>query len=294
MLDLGLFFDNPTRHGVELNGRDVIWDFTRYLFDNPHLAFIVFRHYSCEGITSSRPEHSYFRKSLSEDANKHKILPDDDFIYIVSSSLRSALYEVGECNPFDGDKEDEMRFPYIFIYHHRSRLRDLVNKREGETSLHVSALLSYIEDQNRTEYEDADAQIAKRLVTAEHLRKLYKPNQTLVTHEKGHPTAFILRSWPDGLTIDSSDHKGVELSGWSWKHNGKALVRYHHSRKASIAGHEEVAIDQLAAFPLEFASREVKTRLITRGGKFWNLRAQSLMAYSGQDFYKEKKYVTSP
>lgn len=291
ILGAGLFLDSPTRQGVELNGTDHIWDLTRYLFENPNLAFIVFREYNCGGDPSSRPLHDRYRRTISESDESNKILPERESIQIVSGALRSALHTVGECNPFDCSNDGEMESPYIFIYHHRSQLRHLGEQSQGDLSLHVSALLSYIEDQNQIEYDDADEKLSRGVVTREHLPKLFMPNRVFLTRTRGQFLATVLGDWPKRSVFERDEGKHLILMGWVWGYNGESLVRQPHMKEVTLASHDEVPVDQLSAFPLEYASVDLKSRLTARGRKFWGLRFQHLMAYTGADFLQETLYV---
>ena len=193
----GIFLDPPMRRGVELNGLDHIWDLTKYLCDNVDIVFVVFQDYQCDGALSSRLQLERSKNTRTSDISAYQILPDDEYIYVVSDTLRAALIEVAECSPFDSEADGEMMAPYLFVYHQRQKLKELAEKRQGgDFALHVTSLLTYIETRYGPDYEEADAKFAKGVVTPAHLAKLWVPNQILVAKKDGHYFAYVLKEWP--------------------------------------------------------------------------------------------------
>ena len=269
-----------------------MWNFTHYLFDNPDIAFIVFLQYNCDRDPGARQRHERFRKIRPENAEFRGILPDDERIQIISSTLTSALIEAGNCSPFDDDSNYEMKAPFSFIYHHRTQLRELGQRKQGEVSLQISSLLSYVETNYREEYDDADAKFAKGVVSLEHLQKLWVPNQLVITHVKSHAVARVIGSWPELNNHMKRARNALSLLVWSWEYDGNNLHRLYDIENIGLANHDVLAIDQLSIYPIKFASQELQDRIKVRGQRYWNLRHQQLIAYSGLDFNKETTYVT--
>ena len=184
--------------------------------------------------------------------------------------------------------------PYLYVYHHRKQLQKLVEERQGELSQHLQSLIAYIESQYNEEYDDADVKFARGIVTLEHLSKLFVPNEVLVCNEKGHRMAYVLGKWPARYAVDVGGSNSLEFQCWSWAYDGDELYRIDESKSVSLSSHEEIKIDQLRAYPLKYATRELQNQLRNRGLKFWNFRRQHLVVYSGPDFYKENNYVFDP
>lgn len=283
--------DKPSRRGVELNGNDYLWNLTAYLYENPDVVFVVYHNYNCDRFSNPRPTQNRFRKFRSENFDPRQISPDSESIYLISDILRSTLIEVGDCSPFEQDYNDELTAPYLYVYHYRAQLKNLVAERQGDASLHISPLLSYIESHYKEEYDDADAKFAKGVVNPEHLAKLWVPNQVIICSEKGHHMAYVLRDWPLRYAFEMGDKESLLLEYWSWVYDGNELKRDRKEKRVDLGSHDEVKIDQLSAYPLKYSRRELQNRLRDRGQKFWNLRCKHLVAYSGLDFYEEINYV---
>ena len=288
---IGIFLDSPTRRGAELNGNHEVWNFTHYMFDNPNAVFIVFQGYNCSRDPGARRRHERSRKFRPESADFRGVLPDEQRIQIISSTLVSALIEAGNCSPFDDDSNYEMKAPFSFIYHHRTQLRELGQRKQGEASLQISSLLSYVESNHQEEYDDADAKFAKGVVTLQHLQKLWLPNQLVITHVKGHAVARVLGTWPELSKSAKGAQNALSLRLWSWEYDGNNLNRVYNTEDIGLANYDEFAIDQLSTYPIKFASQELQDQLKARGQKYWSLRRQHLVSYSGLDFNRETIYV---
>lgn len=228
------------------------------------------------------------------NAGTYQVLPDEEYIFVVSDTLRSALTEVGTCSPFDCDTDGEMMAPYLFVYHHRQALQEYADQKQGDYASHITSLLSYIENRYGRDYEDADAKFAKGIVTPEHVTKLWIPNQILIAKKDGHDCAYVLKSWPTEhhrRSYERGTRKDLELRCWSWEYDGASLKRQEQFQKVNLASHDEIAINKLSIYPHRFALGHLQTMLKTRGRKFWGFRQKHLVNYSGDDFNKETIYV---
>lgn len=259
--------------------------------DNPNIVFLVFQNYTCDRASYWQPEQDRFTKIRSGNIDPRQISPDYESIYLVSDTLRLTLIELGNCSPFEHDDLSEMLAPYVFIYHYRRQLQGLVEKKQGDVYRHISPLLSYIESHYKEEYDDADSKFAKGVVVPEHLTKLWIPNEVFLCSKEGHHMAYVLKSWPLRDAFYPVNKEGLDLFCWSWAYDGKDLYRTNDSKTISLDSHDEVRIDQLRAYPLKYSTAEIRNHLRDRGSKFWTLRRQHLIAYSGLDFYKDRNYV---
>lgn len=307
----GLFLDKPSRRGLQLNGQEALWDLTAYLYDNPEVIFVVYQNYNCQATPSSRSRPSRFRSKRTDSGlDSRQISPTSESIYMVSDTLRSTLMEVGDCSPFESPfgsriearfqsryeaaedvRSDEMAAPYLFIYNNRKQLQGLV---EQDETPQLSSLLSYIDKFYKAEYDDADALFATGSVNPTHLTKLWMPNKMFICREKGHHIAYVLDKWPLRVEFDTGVEDYLELKCWSWAYDGNELRRESETKKVKLGSHEEIKIDQLTAYPLEYSTKKVQARLIQRGRKFWSLRGKHPISYSGLDFQKDENYVREP
>jgi hypothetical protein len=252
---------------------------------------MIFKSFSCDGVLSSPLGMRRSRNDRSGDEALVEPRPESEAIYIVSDILRTALIDMADCLPFDGSMDGEMLAPYLFLYHHRTQLEDFARQTDSELANHVSCLLSYVKARYGAEYDDADAKFAQHVVTAEHLTKLWVPNQIVVSRKGIHDTAYVLADWPRHDTDDDSQRENLVLKCWSWDYDGTKLKRKFEYFTVSLAGHDEMLLSKLLVFPLVSASEELSGQLRDRGHKFWNLRYQHLVKYDGLDFNMEKTYV---
>ena len=207
----GLSVDIPVRRGLELNGQDTIWNLTEYLFYSPDIVFIVFKSFSCDGVLSSPLGLGRPRNNRSGDTAPVEPRPESEAIYVVSDILRTALIDMADCLPFDGSMDGEMLAPYLFLYHHRTQLENFACQTDLELARHVSCLMSYVKAHYGAEYDDADVKFAQHVVTAEHLTKLWVPNQIVVSRKGIHDTAYVLADWPERRTDEVSKRGNLRL-----------------------------------------------------------------------------------
>lgn len=162
--------------------------------ENSDLAFIVLRCCKCPSRTAIQ----------------------EGEIYIISSTLRSALYAVTQCyisrlpkDKYSGVKERAipsiplplaeeqiLQDPYPYMYHHRVALQRY-EAENPEASVHVNSLLAYTFRTYGNSYREADRLFRERLVTREHELTLYRPNDIVVTFDRdlGEPVAYAVRKW---------------------------------------------------------------------------------------------------
>ena len=267
---------------IHIQGRAPIYDLGEYMEENTGLAFIVLRRCQCPGRTAIR----------------------DGEIYIMSSTLRSALYAVTRCYisklpkdkyrgavPFPLAEEQILQEPYYYMYHHRLSLQRYVADNP-EAAVHVNSLLAYTSRMYGNSYREADSLFRERLVTREHELTLYRPNDIVVTFDRdlGEPVAYAVRKW--ATLIDAGNFR---LECWHWQMDGVGLARKQQQWVIPRIPEDTLCeIERLTLVPLPFINPDVSMKLALRGQKHWSLRNQSYISYKGWNKSKDQFYVNQP
>lgn len=144
----------------------------------------------------------------------------------------------------------------------------------GEIDDRLECLLSVVEAVFANDYQEADGSFSRGAVTREHLAKLFRPNEIIVTSREGHPRAYLLNGWPDWFG------KVLSLPCVTWSFDGQF---YQESEQIDLewtfGDEEEVPITDLAVHPLRF-DRNTEARLIKRGEIFWQCRESRFISYA--------------
>lgn len=267
---------------IHVGGRAPIYDLEIYMEDNSDLAFIVLRHCKCPGRNPIR----------------------DEEIYVTSSTLRSALHAVARCYistlpkdelpkaiPPPLVKEQILRDPYLYIYHHRLLLQEYVDQNP-EASVHVNSLLAYMSQMYGDSYREADRLFRERVVTREHELTLYVPNDIVVTFDRdlGELVAYAVQKW-----AAVEDVGNFKLDCWHWQMDGVGLARKQQKLVLPrIPEDTQCKIEALKVVPLQFINSDVITKLVLRGQKHWSLRNPSYISYKGWNKSKDQFYVNPP
>jgi hypothetical protein len=179
--------------------------------------------------------------------------------------------------------------PYRFVYHHRSQLLAYAKTCKPSIGSQISALLAYVEATCGHRYKQADDLFHQGKTTRPSLEFLFLPGDLLISSTQGSAcSAYTLYSWSP-LTAT-----GIALDCWGWTFDGLQFRRKHII--LTVGGlqrpvHDVVQIHQLPVYPIKYAPQELCNHLKSRGQKFWNLRFQHYVSYSGWDVMKDENHV---
>lgn len=213
---------------------------------------------------------------------------------ILSSNLQRAIFKVAKCktecftglsDPYSQSDNLKLHSPYLFLYHHRSLLSEL-SKEDKSFRAEILPLLIYLKERQRGLYKQADGLFAKNMTDANVLKFLFCPNEIVVSQKNGVDTAYAIRY----LHFHPDD--SIQLVSWAWTYDGSNLKRKSEKLQVTFKAGVAKVVSDLAAYPLRFASEEVKARLLARGARFWELRTPQLVTYKGMNFLQEK-YIVS-
>lgn len=276
-----------------LQAHDRVSNLDKYLSQNTNISFIVTK------------EHVCFSKD-GVDSDPTVFSPRKETLSIVSKTLRDAIEDFATCElnlvstgqqnlgnpPIMGKRLDmyTMDAPYIFFYHHRSQIAQMLEGNTDEISKtreHLSLLQDFLLENYGDEYTLADEQFKNGLVSKEHYDKLFVPHQLLIKDDgDGSPEAFVIAAW-------TQNHGQKPLfHGWMWKFDGRALTRIASGGIGEVPPKEPVPMSEIKIYPAKYASVETLQALILRGRKFWSMRHGQFASYSGWDSLHENNYVS--
>lgn len=298
------FEDTPQRTEEDadgyahLSGKDPIMNLNHWLFSKEGHGFVVFREYQCRDGS-----HWDAQRKLTSLLTATQIFKES--IAITSNGLQSAIIQVSRCAPSDAAYEspephrgysverpfetqnniESEFYSHRFFYHHRERLFNYAASSHEAVRGQVLALLSYIELSQGSLYTEVDELIKNGKIKGAHLEMLFCPNDVIFTKDRGNPIAYVLRSWPVGTST-------IFLDCWSWGYDGCDLRRKSASLTIMRPPQDIVSIQDLEVYPLQYANSGEVDRLRARGLKFWGLRHQSFVTYSGWDTKAENFYAS--
>jgi hypothetical protein len=271
------FSHDPVSGEKILAGKVAITNMGRYTSQHPSICFIVFKEHSCvlDKVGRNGPPFPQLMPSKRSER-----------IRIVSPTLKKALERVAEFQVFNHD--DEMDAPYNFLFHHRKKLAD-PEQKSTELRGVLAPLLEFLDANYDQEYQDAVDMFQRGAVTARHFGKLFKPNQMVLARPRGSEKllAFVLKSHPFLL----EKQEKYSFRGWSWQYNGSQLQRRPLNTYTDPISDEETLITDFAVHPAEYARKQDLEMLKERGRKFWDMKKQDHVSYTGWDYGQSHYYV---
>lgn len=277
---------------IHPDGADPIFDIPSYFKKaESTTAITVVRHVRCN-------ENQQLRQDLNQNLKWH------ESVAVTSPVLRKALSSVALCY-YDGksdEKADTSTHQFmnqltisplkLFLFHHQHLLARYA-ERHPSAAEHVNALLNFCEQRYGAEFDQARELFDSGMVTQNHLDKLYRPNDVIVSADAGHPTAYVLSKWPIVLNNGT-----IQLHCWNWRNNGASWHRHCCILEVpAIYPASSAAVNSLGAYPgTRYAPLEEYDKLWARGRKLWDLKDRSYVAYTGYDaqcesFYPESRFM---
>jgi hypothetical protein len=277
-----------------LSGHFPVPDLKRYISATKDRAsFLVFREYHCKNSRQHAPRHrkTVFPKlkMMNKDKGEH-----GESILIISRHLEKAIRNIAVCDPEDHFVPPHRRLgsliltpPYRFVYHHRSLLLTYAQTCRSSIKSQILALLDYVEGTYGVQYRQADDLFRHGKTNRPSLEFLFCPGDILLSSTQGTNTAYTMHSWP----VTAS---GTALDCWGWTFDGlqfrrKGITLMVEGEQKYIDG--VIPIQQLPIYPLKYAPQDLRSHLKSRGQRFWNLRFQHFVSYTGWDVKKDENHV---
>lgn len=276
-----------------LNGTSPIFDLESFMEDDTDdVAFVIVRTVECSAASILMA-----RSGMS--------LRWTEQIYIKSNVLRNAMQQVATCyfqpisnsnpggDPYDHTTTSSSLFEQnritpvdLVLFHHRTSLQNHI-REHPETEQHIGSLLEYTRKRYGPDFAEADDLFSRGLVTQEHILKLYRPNELVISGTYGRPAAFVVQEWP------SLEDGWVTITCWSFQTDGSGFARKRSILSIPPIGPNTADIRRLPAYPLQFASPEVWESVRAYGKKQWDLRTTSQVTYRGENVKGDQYYVSS-
>lgn len=287
--DHSYFEDKPTYRDrlsygdAILMGDKIIHSLDDYIDSQPNVCFLVVNDHMC-GI-DAKNENLKSSKKGGRDLE-----PSTERLRVLEPLLQKALLQVADYDPFPSGADWEyirsegMRAPYPFLFHHHKRLVKLAsNETYGGV---LTPLLEFLAANYGKEYEEANSLFEEGLVTGEHISKLFKPQEMVIS--RGESNALEAHILYDCTVMFRNT---ISLTGWSWQYDGKELKRKFWSQDIDDVMDERMRIADLKVHPAGSASAEDISNLEQRGRKFWDMRGQAYVCYTGWDEARQYDYV---
>jgi hypothetical protein len=233
-------------------------------------------------------------------------LQSTEKIYAKSRTSKNVLHQIAMCH-FQSDPkhehdqvphrkahfsrasyaQNEITFFKLFSFHHHSMLKQYIGEHPIAED-HLSGLLQYSEARYGNDFKEAEAIFERGLVNQKHILKLYRPNDIVVSEVHGRPAAFVVHDWPR-----YGQRNWITLNCWSFQTDG-----YGFTRKLSVIsippieeGLKEISF--LLAYPIHFASPEVKETIRVSGWRQWSFRTATQVMYTGWNVERDQSYVSN-
>jgi hypothetical protein len=274
-----------------LNGKIPIFNLENYMADDTDgIAFVVIRTIDCS-------------ETSVQMALAGVPVPYTEDVYIKSAIAKQAMETIATCyfDPANQQEIDPYRTPEplpvyqrnritpirLFLFHHRSLLADYIAQNPASKS-HIEALSQYMESRHGNDFAEAENLFTRQLVTKEHILKLYKPNELVISGMHGRPAAFVVHEWPK-MNVDG----WVTIKCWSFQTEGSCFVRKQSTLSILPLGSQPKQIQTLSAYPLQFATPEIRRTIAAHGEMQWKLRRTEQITYKGWNIKRDQYFVRS-
>lgn len=297
-----VYLDEPSwsigpKGEVSLSARFPITDVSGFLGQHPEIAFVVAASYAPQKQTSEVIRAVRAKRVLPcpKPTSETIKLRSPDLIDAVDSFLAQQP-TMSTDFPWFNDK-GEIPAPYLFWYHHRSPTAlDLMSAPHRKI---MSLLTSWIEEHYAEIYNRVNDTLNRGVVTENTMPFLVKPGDVLVWKEKAELNAVIAKGWTCQKCPTAGTQKAVEkergrkqektaskttewtVDSWRFAFDGK-FDRTKHSVDIVLSSDdpdEEIPINELNVYPLDYAPAQFKLILERRGRSFWRCRNQYLVSY---------------
>lgn len=174
--------------------------------------------------------------------------------------------------------------PFTLFYLYGNTILESLEDFDSDdlTRESLRLLCQWMEDNAREDWDEAEALFAQGKVSAKHFMTLFRPGELIVRHDPGDDRSALTGAIVPWLTSDVGDVAlqllHLEFNGTIWY--SKSTTTAQHA--FPVLGSDNVSIDitSLELYPLRFASRDVKAKLVARGQRFWACRRQKLVCYN--------------
>ena len=284
--DKPIYRDRNSEGETKLMGEKIVHSLDDYVDLHPNICFLVMKEHVCTSYATKNEDKpgGESRRQISRTSSER--------LRIVAPLLGKALLEVAEYLPSPvGDtmeylQKEGMLAPYPFLFHHHRKLVQLSLENTYKSVL--EPLLGFLDTNYSEEYEEATSLFERGLVKACHMTKLFRPNQLVIGRDKSD----VLEAHVLNLCLYQGRSKeSTVLTGWSWSYDGNELKRQPWAKQIDGVPDDEMQITDLKLYPADYSPAEDIKSLEERGKRFWSMRDQAYICYTGWDKDRQYHYV---
>lgn len=265
-----------------LRAQTQIQNLEHYIEQHPDASFIVVKEHLCSS-----------ERVKSEATSSER----QEQMLVISSKLDTALRAVADFVPYEtawNNRRNNKPFmygkmdaPYLFIFHHHSKLHEHLEKAPDDND-DLTAMLRFIDDHYGEEYTSAQTLFAQGKTTAEHVTKLFKPLTVAVDTILSTVRAYVVYSLPEIVS------KAIQFTVFAYINDGRSLVRQTWKTGLTVVPSIEMDITDLRIYPLSYARPDVVDQIRRNGKQFLDLRSRAFVCYQGWDDPRTQFYVSTP
>jgi hypothetical protein len=286
-----IYEDEPYHDGNMIWGNDEVlrgdhpvFNIETYLKQQAGLHFVIVKEYDCV-FTGDATLGDTNRMNAETRASRPR-----ESLWIISPMLQMVLKDVSQSRLPTEDKSPtslaRLDAPYNILFHHHHELIALSQRDQLRGSV-LKGLLSHVVTNYQSDHEDARMMFMNGLTCSAHLGKLFRPGQMVIASDAQTMASRVSILVECNTQADGS----VNLKGWCWAFDGVRLIRARWSGTIAIGSREPTSINQLAVYPIDYASDKITDTIAKRGEKFWGMRHGVHLGYTGWDAHRQHQYV---
>ncbi|KAF5013004.1 hypothetical protein FDECE_951 [Fusarium decemcellulare] len=274
-------------NNAHLRGSQPVRNLELYLERNKEIVFTVYRDYRCCGRS-----HSRTRSEPGMEAGDASSLLEREQISVISPVLQSAMMHLANSAlkgiPYpDFGASRDINHPYLWWFHRRREIDEVMDKLRPESWLHVMQLLhDYILGRMMNDWETVGKLLERSKISAQYIDYLFVPGHIVISKLHGDTLeklqGFVAQGWLETRTSNGNLSASLDVSSWGF--DGK----FHKTlKKLSIdalpSQTEEFSIVDLPIYPLEFVTDSIDQVLRKRGQMFWKCRFRKFVSYAREE-----------
>ncbi|KAH7200987.1 hypothetical protein BKA60DRAFT_528147 [Fusarium oxysporum] len=284
-----LYLDQPWvvesgPNNAHLRGSQPILNFELFLERNKEVVFVVYKDYRCCGRQQNSRSKAHMEPGGQVEASS---LLTAEHISIISPELSSAMVDFSETAlaefPHTDFKEgEEMKHPYIWWFHRRKEINEVLGKHElSPWSLMVNLVREYVLERMAEEWETVDELLARKKISLKYMDYLFIPDQIAISTEQGRDISklqgVVTQGWLERQPF--LDYSAiVNVTFWTFDGTFRKVSKEYSIKDLPItllAEMEEFNITDLPLYPIDYASHETTEAIRKRGRMFWKCRLRN-------------------
>jgi hypothetical protein len=180
-----------------LRGLVGVVNMSKYLENQPHVVFVVVRQYNCscgKGLDYHRimgyKDGKLIKDSPPAESKENHVI----FGNLIHTAMKCIIKTHPDC--FKGYSAENLpkwiQEPYLLFYAHNKTFLELAKSGGLDDSdfERVKLLTTWLEDNWRKDWDEADELLSRNKINAKHYKKLFRPNE-LVLNPRKHKQGLL-------------------------------------------------------------------------------------------------------